>query len=58
MEAICKNCRHYRIAKLKNPETGLTYPWGYCHASRNYAMHEETDTCKRYHYDEKKALEQ
>lgn len=56
MEAICKNCRHSRSIEVIQ-ENGLRKTQYYCKASRNYAMRDENDSCKRYHFNPEKIYE-
>jgi len=57
MERICKNCRHFRQTQVQDRD-GTMLTLGYCHAIRTYPYRVEDMTCKRFHYDEKKAIEQ
>lgn len=57
MDRICKNCRHYRTWQGRDRD-GTVITLGYCHAIRTYPYRTDGMTCKRFHYDEKKAIEQ
>lgn len=56
MEQICKNCRHARTIEVIEA-TGFRRTQYFCKASRNFAMRNETDSFRRYHYDEKKVFD-
>lgn len=57
MDKICKNCRHYRTWQGQDRD-GTVITLGYCHAISTYPYRTDEMTCKRFHYDEKKAIEQ
>lgn len=49
----CDTCKHYKRILLVSAENGERTMYGYCHASRNYAKHDPSDTCKRWSADPK-----
>ena len=58
MERICENCRHYRTFDMMDGDTGEVITVGYCHAIKTFPHKRPTSSCKRWNYDEKKAIEQ
>lgn len=56
MERVCGTCRHYREAEHRARD-GEIIMIGYCKAIRTYPYRVRNYTCKRWHYDEAKALE-
>ena len=57
MDAICANCRHFRQWEGRDRD-GTVITLGYCHAIHTYPYRKPESTCKRFHYDEAKAISQ
>ncbi len=55
MDAICANCRHFRQWEGRDRD-GTVITLGYCHAIHTYPYRKPESTCKRFHYDEAKAI--